>query len=70
MSFNSTSASMETEARMPERDVTDETDAGLDTTWVDDRAGTRSAQNIAAWRSYLPADCVAAMVRMGWDYST
>ena len=30
----------------------------------------RSARNIAAWKSYLPADCVAAMIAMGWDEST
>ena len=30
---------------------------------------TRSARNIAQWRTYLPMDCVAAMVRQGWDRS-
>jgi hypothetical protein len=29
----------------------------------------RSARNIAQWRTYLPTDCVAAMVRQGWDRS-
>jgi hypothetical protein len=29
----------------------------------------RSARNIAQWRTYLPIDCVAAMVRQGWDRS-
>ena len=29
----------------------------------------RSARNIAQWRTYLPMDCVAAMVRQGWDRS-
>jgi hypothetical protein len=28
------------------------------------------ARNIAAWREYLPPDCVAAMIRMGWHRST
>ncbi len=27
----------------------------------------RSANNIANWSSYLPADCVAVMVSLGWD---
>ena len=30
----------------------------------------RSAKNIRLWRSYLPEDCVDAMVRMGWDRNT
>jgi hypothetical protein len=30
----------------------------------------RSARNIRLWRSYLPEDCVAAMVKMGWDRNT
>ena len=30
----------------------------------------RSAQNIAGWSSYLPADCVAVMVSLGWDHTT
>jgi hypothetical protein len=34
------------------------------------RTVDRSAQNIADWSSYLPADCVAAMVSLGWDHTT
>jgi hypothetical protein len=30
----------------------------------------RSVENILKWNSYLPADCVRTMVRMGWDYTT
>ncbi len=30
----------------------------------------RSVENILRWNSYLPADCVRTMVRMGWDYTT
>jgi len=30
----------------------------------------RSANNIANWSSYLPADCVDAMVSLGWDRTT
>jgi len=27
----------------------------------------RSAKNIETWSAYLPADCVAVMVSLGWD---
>ena len=27
----------------------------------------RSAQNVSQWRTYLPEDCVRAMVDNGWD---
>ena len=30
----------------------------------------RSVNNILEWNSYLPANCVRTMVRMGWDYTT
>jgi hypothetical protein len=30
----------------------------------------RSVKNILQWNSYLPANCVRTMVRMGWDYTT
>jgi hypothetical protein len=33
-------------------------------------ATARAAQNIAEWVSYLPADCVRAMIRDGWHWST
>jgi hypothetical protein len=33
-------------------------------------AGDRSANNIATWSSYLPADCVRMMVSLGWDRTT
>jgi hypothetical protein len=33
-------------------------------------ATLRAASNIAAWRVYLPEDCVAAMVKDGWHWST
>lgn len=29
----------------------------------------RAAANIAEWSSYLPPDCVAAMIRDGWHHS-
>jgi hypothetical protein len=31
---------------------------------------TRSIRNIGCWESYLPPDCVAAMIKMGWDRTT
>jgi len=39
---------------------------------IDDGADLmeRSARNVAAWRSYLPAECVDTMIAMGWDKST
>jgi hypothetical protein len=33
-------------------------------------AASRAAANVAAWRAYLPEDCVAAMIRDGWHRST
>jgi len=45
-------------------------DEGLPVDIGPDEVIGRSARNIAAWRSYLPADCVAAMIAMGWDEST
>jgi hypothetical protein len=30
----------------------------------------RSVKNILQWNCYLPPDCVRAMVKMGWDYTT
>jgi hypothetical protein len=33
-------------------------------------ATLRAASNIAAWRAYLPEDCVVAMVKGGWHWST
>jgi hypothetical protein len=30
----------------------------------------RSAKNIDNWSSYLPAECVDAMVSLGWDRTT
>jgi hypothetical protein len=29
-----------------------------------------SSANIDAWKGYLPDDCVAAMIKMGWDRTT
>jgi len=35
-----------------------------------DTATTRAAANIAAWRAYLPEDCISAMIRDGWHWTT
>ena len=32
--------------------------------------GTHAADNISQWTSYLPPDCVKAMIAMGWDRTT
>jgi hypothetical protein len=33
-------------------------------------ANARASANIAQWRSYLPEDCVIAMISAGWHWST
>jgi hypothetical protein len=35
-----------------------------------DCATARAVEAIAGWMSYLPKDCVKAMVRDGWHWST
>jgi hypothetical protein len=35
-----------------------------------DRSISRGAANIAMWRTYLPEDCIMAMVSQGWHWST
>jgi hypothetical protein len=42
--------------------VTHQSPAAMRTTTVD-----RSAKNIENWSAYLPAECVAVMVSLGWD---
>ena len=37
---------------------------------VDTEDGARAADNISQWTSYLPPDCVKAMIAMGWDRTT
>ncbi len=55
-------ASSEDTARSP--------DEGIEVDARTEEIILRSARNIAAWRSYLPAGCVAAMIAMGWDKTT
>jgi hypothetical protein len=33
-------------------------------------AALRAAANVAEWRTYLPEDCVAAMIKDRWHWST
>jgi hypothetical protein len=35
-----------------------------------DAALARSQINVSQWRCYLPEDCIATMIQMGWDVST
>ena len=35
-----------------------------------DIAILRAARNVAEWRTYLPEDCVAAMINDGWHWTT
>jgi hypothetical protein len=37
---------------------------------VSDADLARSEENILQWTSYLPEDCVKAMIAMGWDVGT
>jgi len=32
--------------------------------------GLRASRNVAEWRTYLPEDCVAAMINDGWHWTT
>jgi hypothetical protein len=37
---------------------------------LSDADAARSEKNILQWMSYLPEDCVKAMIGMGWDVTT
>jgi hypothetical protein len=43
-------------------------------TQINEEAGAedaaRAAKNILQWTSYLPSDCIKAMITMGWDRTT
>lgn len=30
----------------------------------------RAAKNVIMWQAFLPADCISAMIKMGWDRTT
>lgn len=36
----------------------------------DDNDTARSKDNLLQWMSYLPEDCIKAMIAMGWDVTT
>jgi hypothetical protein len=36
----------------------------------DAEAVSRSERNILQWMKYLPEDCVARMIELGWDVTT
>ncbi len=61
---------MEPEAQLREGAVMDEAGADQDSTLSKNFEVARSVYNLSVWKSYLPSDCVNAMIRMGWDYST
>jgi hypothetical protein len=46
--------------------------AAIEKTAAIEKSGTptRASANIAAWKAYLPEDCVAAMIKDGWHRST
>lgn len=37
---------------------------------ADQDVEARSAANIRSWREYLPDECIATMINMGWHEST
>jgi len=39
-------------------------------TGASDAATSRAIARVATWRTYLPEDCVAAMINSGWHLST
>ncbi len=61
---------MEPEAQLQESAVMNQAEAEQNSALSMDFEGARSVYNISVWRSYLPADCVDAMITMGWNYST
>jgi hypothetical protein len=46
---------------------TDQMARALQPTWAETE---RAVANICAWRTFLPAPCVAKMIEDGWQWST
>jgi hypothetical protein len=44
--------------------------AAAATTEKDNATRLRATANVAAWRTYLPEDCVVSMINSGWHWST
>jgi hypothetical protein len=61
---------MEPEAQLREMAVMDRSGAEQDSALLMSFDVARSVYNVSVWRSYLPVDCVDAMIGMGWNYST
>lgn len=56
---------------LPERSVPSSSVDASRPSGPGDAAQSRRAQaNVESWRSYLPADCVDTMIRMGWHHTT
>lgn len=51
----------------PGQPAANEVTAPMGTT---DIAILRAARNVAEWKTYLPDDCVAAMINDGWHWTT
>jgi hypothetical protein len=45
-------------------------DQGMGSIASGSSAALRAAAIVANWRTYLPEDCVAAMIKDGWHWST
>jgi hypothetical protein len=66
---------METDMLAPQQVLVDIFEESLDVavqngTRGNDEETARSEENILQWMSYLPEDCVRAMIAMGWDVTT
>jgi|HubBroStandDraft_1064217.scaffolds.fasta_scaffold03338_11 hypothetical protein len=65
---------MKTDARSCEPTEVESRPVSDGTTEINEEAGAedaaRAAQNISQWTSYLPPDCIKAMIAMGWDRTT
>jgi hypothetical protein len=68
------SKSMDTNTQVLQQCFIDEPSESPDAaSSIDARAADevrRSENNILAWMSYLPEDCIRTMIAMGWDVST
>jgi len=64
---------MDTYTRVPQRifiDLLQEPSAPSSMDSQPDADIARSRDNILRWMTYLPEDCINAMIRMGWDVTT
>ena len=64
---------MDTHTQVPQRAFADLQDESSTAAPVDSDGDSRAAiseRNILQWMTYLPEDCIRAMIQMGWDEST